>query len=262
MLVTKSYQLGLVKAWLERCNKDIAYDIETTGLNAFTDHIIGIGLSDSVSSYYLVLLAWNKADQCLENVLSLDEVLPILNMLKTKKLVTWNGSFDLSRTLRFLGLDLIDALYIDGMLLKHTINEESRSFALKETAIELFGASAGDAQAELFASIAANGGAEKEYYKADTEVLGKYCIKDCILTLQIKARYLPMLKAEGTHDFFFNEVMELYKTVTIPMEMHGVTLDMPLLEQSAREIAIDIETLEAEVQTAVAPSLEKFKTWF
>lgn len=262
MLVTKSYQLGLVKGWLDRCTRDIAYDIETTGLNAFTDQIIGIGLSDSVSSYYLVLLAWNKTDQCLETVLSLDEVMPILELLKTKKLVTWNGAFDLSRTLRFLGLDLIDALHIDGMLLKHTVNEESRSFALKETAIELFGAGAASEQTALFESIRANGGAEKEFYKADVDVLGKYCLQDCKLTLQIKARYLPMLKAEGTHDFFFNEVMELYKTVTIPMEMHGVTLDMPLLQQSATEIAQDIVTLEAEVQTAIAPSLQKFKTWF
>ncbi|MGY8868283.1 MAG: hypothetical protein ACKVJK_21970, partial [Methylophagaceae bacterium] len=50
------------------------------------------------------------------------------------------------------------------------------------------------------------------------------------------------LKEEGLEDFFFNEeVMPLYKEVTVPMEEAGVRLDIDLIEATYKDIQEDIE---------------------
>ena len=51
---------------------------------------------------------------------------------------------------------------------------------------------------------------------------------------------LKKLKEEGLEKFFFeDEVMPIYREVTVPMEAHGVDLDMELIEKVHGEIIID-----------------------
>ena len=86
-------------------------------------------------------------------------------------------------------------------------------------------------------SIRKNGGAiskaNYEIFKADYEVLGKYAAADADLTFREYTYYMTKLIDEGMEKFFFeDEVMPLYKEVTIPMEDHGIALDIPLLEKT------------------------------
>ena len=50
----------------------------------------------------------------------------------------WNGSFDCRFTYHFFGIDLVDSLYIEGMLAKHTIDEWF-PFGLKEVGVKIYG---------------------------------------------------------------------------------------------------------------------------
>lgn len=103
---------------------------------------------------------------------------------------------------------------------------------------------ANEEQVVLKESIKKNGGqttkALYEIYKADLDILSKYASADTDLTLRICNLYLKKLKEEGLEKFFFeDEVMPIYREVTVPMEAHGVDLDMDLLNKIHDEIVQD-----------------------
>ena len=242
----------------------IAYDTETNSLNMRKGAIVGWSVSGEVGmGYYLPTLIWNPKTQTLDEFV-IDGTgahkisKTILPMLKGKKLVMHNASFDTRFTKNYYGINLLEDLWIDTALLVHTVYEEGafgfgNPFGLKSIAImnqkELGLDAEEDAnkeQIELKESIKANGGeitkTNFEIFKADLGILGKYAAADTDLTLRICNLYLARLKDEGLEDFFFNEeVMPIYKEVTVPMEEYGVDLDIDLLNRTNEEIKADLE---------------------
>ena len=93
---------------------------------------------------------------------------------------------------------------------------------------------------ELKESIKKNGGETTklnfEIYKADMDILSKYASADTDLTLRICNLYLDKLREEKLEKFFFEEeVMPIYREVTIPMEAAGVDLDVELIEKESKK---------------------------
>ncbi len=240
-------------------NEVLAYDTETTGLNVRRDTIIGFGISNSSTSYYVPLYSYSNG-QGLRPVSV--RFLPILLALKAKKILMFNASFDSRITKSNLGVDLLPALHTDVLLLKHTC-DENFPFGLKEIATMLWGHDVKKEKEEMLASIKANGGTAKEYYKADTELLARYCEQDCLLTFKLYNHYSRQLREEGLEQFYYeDEVMPLYKTVTIPMEEAGVAIDLPKLNEALINIDADITLIEQGIQFAIQPHLSIFTTWF
>lgn len=238
----------------------LAFDTETTGLNVRKDRVIGFSISGkSGDGYYYPMYTWNKEERALNPVEpNLSKAKSVLSKLCNKKLITWNGSFDTRVVKNNLGINLINSIYIDGMLLKHLLQEEG-PFGLKPTGIELQSEigldveeEANKEQIELKENIETNGGSATksnyEMHKADLDVLGKYAAADADLTYRIVEYYTKELERQDLTEFFFEEeVMPLYKEVTIPMEDNGVSLDMPLLESTKEEIENDIKKLEGSI---------------
>jgi DNA polymerase I-like protein with 3'-5' exonuclease and polymerase domains len=224
----------------------LAYDVESTGLNVRKDKVIGFGVSNHEDNgFYLPILVW---DDELQELIKTDfDPLPILEAIKETKLIMWNASYDVRITKNDLGVDLLDSLFSECMLMKHTLIEDGR-FALKGTAIEFANEIGFDAesvankeQLELKENLESKGAGKKEFYKADLSILGTYCISDCTLTFKLFRYFHKRLEDEGLVDFFFDEeVMPLYKTVTIPMEDNGVRIDMDMLNKYNDEIIKDI----------------------
>ncbi len=259
MIITNSEQLAEALVWLEQ-QEYVAYDTETDSLNTRKGTIIGFGISNTTSGYYFPIKSWNGS--VLQHV-DLD-VGPVLSALLSKKLLCWNASFDLRFTKNNFGVDLVPALHADVMLMVHTCDENRYSYQLKELGAELYGQDAKKEKAEMQASIKANGGTAKEYYKANTDILGRYCIQDCALTFKLFTHYSNQLNKEGLEKFYYiDEVLPLYKEVTIPMEEAGIKLDMEGLRNSLIEIRGDIKQVQAEIQTSIAPHLSAvFESWF
>jgi DNA polymerase I-like protein with 3'-5' exonuclease and polymerase domains len=272
----------------------IAVDTETSGLNPRKDKIVGWSLSgDEGIGFYLPTLVWNFDKEALE-LQTIDgvscEVISrnLLSMLveQNKKLVFHNASFDVQFINNQYAVDLSTQIWVDTGLLVHTVYEEGafgfgNPFGLKSIAImnqEALGLdvekAANQEQIELKESIKKNGGSVTkesfEIYKADLEILSKYASADTDLTLRICNLYLDKLKEEGLWDFFFEEeVMPIYREVTLPMEMLGVDLDMELLNQINDEITEDLKknkqiVLESLLKTpeakewVVATAMEKY----
>ena len=240
----------------------IAVDTETSGLNPRKNKIVGWSLSgDEGIGFYIPTLVWNfdKGElevQTIDGTSSETISKNLLKALKGKKLVFHNASFDVQFIKNYFDIDLLPDVWVDTGLLVHTVYEEGafgfgNPFGLKSIAImnqEALGLNVEEAanqeQLELKESIKANGGSVTkesfEIYKADLEILSKYASADTDLTLRICNLYLEKLKEEGLWDFFFEEeVMPIYREVTVPMEAYGVDLDVDLLEKVHDEIVED-----------------------
>ena len=261
----------------------IAVDTETTGLNPRKDKIIGWSVSgDEGIGFYLPTLVFDyeKDELVLQEINGQSTEVISRNLLKLligKKLVFHNASFDVQFIKNYFEVDLLSSIWVDTGLLVHTVYEEGafgfgNPFGLKSIAImnqEALGLdvekAANEEQIELKESIKSNGGSVTkdsfQIYKADLEILSKYASADTDLTLRICNLYLGKLKEEGLWDFFFEEeVMPIYREVTVPMEAYGVDLDMELLEKIHNEIVED-QKKNKEIVMKSLIAIPEVKEW-
>jgi DNA polymerase I-like protein with 3'-5' exonuclease and polymerase domains len=253
-----------LKELIEHINSSelVAYDTETNSLNPRKGLIIGFSVSGEIGKgYYMPIREW-KNDQLVELQIegtNADKLAKYaISQLLKKKLVMHNASFDIRFTKSFYGVDLLPALHADTAMLVHTVKEEGafgfgNPFGLKSIAKMVqkeigldVESEANEEQLELKASIKANGGAVSkdnfEIYKADMAILAKYAAADTDLTLRIYNHFLQVLKDEGLEYFFFEEeVMPVYREVTIPMEEHGIRLNVALIQETQDNITKDLE---------------------
>lgn len=250
----------------------LAFDTETTGLNVRKDRVVGASFSPSIGvSFYIPTLLYDKdtdsfKDIYIDSKKSNDILKTILNYIKqeNKKLITHNGSFDTAVVYHQFGIDLVDLLWCETTLAVHTVQEEGafgfgNPFALKSIA-QMYKTQlsldddleANQEQIDLKESILENGGAitktKFELYKADSELLSKYACADTDLTYRVATLFLEQIKKEDLWDFFFiQEVMPVYKEVTIPMERRGVLLDIDYIKKTDEEISQTIEEYKRKV---------------
>lgn len=249
----------------------VAYDVEATGVNPRKDTIIGFSVSGQPGvGYYLPLYTYNKNTDSFDqyyilkdsvSVKSADLVEKVLGLLKGKKLIAHNASYDLQITENNFGIDLLPDLWVDTIMLVHTVSEDGvgkedateieKNFRLKDIAIAIqeelgldLSSEANIEQQKLKKSIKENGGsvtkAKYEIYKADLDILSEYGAADTDLTFRVCFYFLEKLKAEGLEKFFFEEeVMPLYKEVTVPMEKRGIKLDIPFMKKIDQELIIE-----------------------
>lgn len=244
-------------------NEIIALDTETNSLNPRKGKIIGFSISAQIGvGYYLPTMIFSDGeliDNYIDNMNCHELAKRILSLLIGKKLVGHNFSFDGRFIKAFYDIDLVPSLHVDTVLLVHTVKEEGAGFGSgtpfglksiakliqKEIGLDVE-AEANEEQIELKTSIKVNGGQitkeNYEIWKADINILSKYAAADTDLTLRIYHHFIEILKSEDLEKFFFkDEVMPLYREVTIPMEEKGVKIDIDLIKKSKESIAIELK---------------------
>lgn len=240
-----------------------SYDVETTGLNVRHDKIIGFGCAslDSDDAFYIITKEYNGTE--LVDVISDVDVLPIIQILTKKRLIMHNASYDCRITHHYYGVNLIDSLYADTMILAHTVNENKREYKLKTLTAELFGANVTAEKQDMLDSIKANGGTDKEFYKADSALMAAYGLQDNRLTIRLFKHYDKLLRAQGLYSFFYDiEVMPLLKTTTINLELKGIPVDVSTMQATLVEITAEMQIIEDSIQAQIAPLLTEFNEWF
>lgn len=281
-LVDSKEKINLLIQHIEE-KEIIAFDTETTTLNPRKGKIVGFSVSGEEGiGYYLPTMLWDPQAELLQEAqiegIGCHKIAKkIISLLVGKKLVMHNASFDCRYVDCFYGVDLLSSLWVDTALLVHTVKEEGafgygNPFGLKPIAIMIqdkiglnVEEAANQEQLNLKASIKENGGSVTkdnfEIYKADINLLGEYAAADTDLTLRICNYFLSVLKAEGLEKFFFeDEVMPLYREVTIPMEIEGIALDIPLIEKTKTDIINDQELYRRAVLDELL-KLKQVKEW-
>jgi len=250
----------------------VAVDTETTGIDVHTDSIIGASFSTKIGNgYYIPTQVYDSESDSLkecyiDSIPSKDILKLILEKIKKdkKKVVMHNASFDTSIINNQYGIDLLPELWMDTMLAVHTVQEEGAfsfgtPFGLKSIA-QMYQQELGlniedeanKEQIELKDSIHKNGGSttknKYQIYKADLDILSKYAAADTDLTLRVANLFYGKLHEEKLDKFFFeDEVMPVYKEVTIPMERRGIQLDIELLHKTNDEMLNVINEKKNEV---------------
>lgn len=240
-----------------------SFDIETSGLSRHKDQVIGFGCANTtnLTGFYIITKEWKNGQ--LVDVLSKEDVLPILKTLETKKLIGWNFLFDATFILHHFGINLIPALHCEVMLMVHTCDENKFSYGLKQISADLFGTEVGQEQLDMKESIKENGGSSKQYFMANSALVAKYGLQDNILTCKNYNYWSPILKSEGLEKFFYNdEVMPLLKEVTFPMQYSGIPVNVKALQEAKDDIELTLEQLEDSIQAEIAPLLPAFENWY
>lgn len=241
----------------------VSYDLETNSENERKATIYGIGLcfTDKKAFY----IPWRNKDG--SSVWSFDKEKEIVQWLektlKNKKLIGHNIIYDVLVTEYNFGFTLDNYIHSDTILMKHTVDEE-RPFGLKEIAPVILGNWATLAQERLADNIKANGGKwtedQKDMYLADTDILGEYCCWDVMLTLLLYVHFNAQIEKEGLTKFFYeDEVMPLYKEVTINMKRKGFRIDIFHFQNLKRDIENEIATLESEIYSDIDYYIKPFE---
>ncbi len=245
-IVRTPEQLEELKAYIE--DKDLlSFDTETTGVDKESE-IIGYSLCAEVDlAWYVVLSEWDVQSQSLKYTSLKELSYPILDSLKMKDIVGQNIGFDCSMTQNNFGIELIDAVVCDTMVLAHIV-DENRSNGLKELGISLYGEDAAKEQKEMKESVTKNGGVltkdKYELYKADSELIARYGAKDAILTLKVFYHEMERLYEQGLDKFFFEESMPQLKGVTYQLNTSGLRVDVDRLQKLKQ--TLETECLEAK----------------
>jgi DNA polymerase I-like protein with 3'-5' exonuclease and polymerase domains len=276
--------MSTLKAMVEhiKSNDLIAFDTETNSLNPRKGKIIGFSVSGEVGvGYYMPTMIFKDGelqDAKIEDKLCHDLAKKTISLLIGKKIIAHNASFDTRFVKHFYGIDLLPSLYVDTILLVHTVREEgagfgeSSSFGLKsiaktiqnEIGLDVFTA-ANEEQIKMKESIKANGGSitkeNYEIWKADLNLLSEYACADTDLTLRVYNYFIKTLYEEKLEKFFFeDEVMPLYREVTVPMEDTGVKLDIELMKSSYQKIDAELKKYQELVSKELL-SYPNVKLW-
>lgn len=226
----------------------VAFDTETTGVKKGSQ-IVGMSICfEEESAYYVIITPenWNA-------------VMLLLAFLKKFNLIMHNGIFDCGMVEDNFKLRLISHLHTDTMILAHLLNE-NRPVGLKPLAESYYGWEAVAEQDDLKNSVIANGGEwsakNKEMWKADPMILGKYGAKDAWLTFKLFYELVPDLIEQKLDAFFYEEEsMPMLRGPTYELNRTGLRVDTQQLaflkQQMKAECVEDMAFINAELKTRI-----------
>ena len=231
-------------------NKDlVTYDCETTGLTN-QDHVIGFSVCAAEDvAHYVVLQKWvPELGKLIPIPGMFEQSVVLLKQLQGKQLVMHNAVFDCRMAEAYFKVNLIDSLHTDTMVLAHLL-DENRRVGLKELAATMFGEDSTAEQAEMKASVIANGGkltkTSYEMYKADSNLMGRYGAKDALLTYKLFMELVPELIDQGLDKFFYeDESMPLLRGPTFELNCTGLLVDTKRLTLLKKQL--EAECAEAK----------------
>ena len=263
---------------IEQVGRLLAFDTETTGSCPITKSITGFSFSLYEDEGFYIALSCFTDDrglcteapqpipkegqnvtgemyQCVSDEFKVQAIDFLAELIKYRTLMH-NATFDVIVTRRNYGVDFINSIYCDTMLLKHTLDCD-RPHGLKDCAAKYFGESEKDEQEELGGSVLRNGGKwtskDKWIWYGDLYYVGKYAAKDTCMTLKLFNYLDPQLDDIGLRKFFYeDEVMPLLKYGTIPMKDTGFKIDVNHFKRAKLRIQAEIDDLESQLRAEIA----------
>lgn len=208
----------------------LAFDCETTSLDAFQSQLVGIGFCfKSGSAVYLPCYGKEEALHFLKELFT----------KRSKPFVAHNAKFDL-HALKRHGIE-IEALVFDTMLCSYLLFSEQRQHSLDALAERFLGERKGS-----FEELVGKG----TLLDVPVEKVAHYCGLDADLTFRLYEILNSQIAERG--------LLKLLSTIELPLlkdlykiEERGIYLDKEVLKETGEEVLLELKRAEEKIFSAV-----------
>jgi DNA polymerase I len=214
---------------------EVAFDTETTGLDAHTADMVGMSFSFKTNEAYYVALPESRGDA----KLIIDSFKPFFESETIVK-VGQNIKYDLS-VLKNYGIELKGKLF-DTMVAHFLIQPEMRHNmnVLAETYLHY-------SPVSIETLIGKKGKEQQSMRDVAIEEIKEYAAEDADVTFQLKEKFAPMLLQTHTQKLF-DEIEIPLIPVLAAMEAEGINLDTNALKEISAALEKDILIVDEEIQ--------------
>jgi DNA polymerase-1 len=236
-LITSERQFEELLAKLEN-EPIIAVDTETTGLDVYTDVIVGISLTLPIADRHVYIpIKPTEDDRAMDSEYVLSGLKPFMERKDVQK-VLHNANYDIQMFLRH-NIELNGVAW-DTQHAMALLNENEMSFALKNLATKYLNEPS-DTFAELF-------GKDAKFATIPLDIALVYAAKDTDLTWRL-------YEFQRHHLSKMPGVLEYYESVEVPliyaivdMERTGFEIDIEFAKKYGEEMLADIQAKERSIK--------------
>lgn len=214
--------------------KSICFDTETTGIDANNCELVGMSFSVEVGkAWYVPVPADQQEAQAL-----VDEFKPLLENADIEK-IGQNIKYDIL-VLKWYGVQVQGAIF-DTMLAHYILDPESRH-SMDRLAEDYLGYSTVSIET-LIGKKGKNQGSMRD---VPVEQIKEYAAEDADITLQLKEKFAPLIKA-NKQEKLFNDIENPLVYTLADMEYEGVLIDRDFLADYSKELGSEILTLRDNI---------------
>ncbi|MCB2154519.1 DNA polymerase I [bacterium] len=213
-------------------------DTETTGLDPFTDDLVGISLSWADNQGVYIPVSLSESDGLLSNKAIWEALNPVLSE-PAIRWVAHNWRFDY-KVLRKAGYD-VDQIDCDTMLASYLIHPERASNGLKNLSMEILGI-----QMTAISTLIGSGDDMVTMASADVDAVGEYACQDSDVTLKLWRTFSPQIDEAGLREVH-DQIEVPLAAVLARMELEGIRLDRPHFKRLSAETEKKLIELTTEI---------------
>lgn len=218
----------------------VAVDTETTGLDSFTTHLVGISLSDTPASACYIPVGHQVLGG--PEQLSLETVRPILKELLSHPQVELYGhnlKFD-NQVLEQHGISC-GTLAFDTMVASYVLNPSRNSHGLKDLVLDILGQPMTPIE-----HLIGKGAKQRTMDLVAIEEAAPYACADADMTMRLAEHFRPMLEEKGLLKLMKDLEMPLVRILS-EMEKIGLRIDRAYLSQLGKELRQQADQIESEI---------------
>jgi DNA polymerase-1 len=219
----------------------VAFDTETTGLNAMTVGLVGISLAVEAGKAYYIPVGHQPTLGGLTQ-LPLEQVIarlkPVFEDEKIGKL-GHNAKFDMM-VLAEQGI-AVKGLVSDTMIVAHLLGEFSiglKSLAFSKLGVEMIN----------IESLIGKGAKQITMDRVDITLAAPYAAADADMTFRLEQILKPQLDEKGLIKLFTDVEMPLVPVLLL-MERNGMMVDTSILNELSNNLGEQIAVLEKQIHT-------------
>ena len=217
--------------------KTIAFDTETTGIDALQAQLVGIALAVDENEGFYIPIGHQEGKQ-----LSIEQVREALSSPFTNKQinkVAHNAKYDLMVLNRF-GFQ-ITPITCDTMIAEWLLNPDSRNLSLKNLAWVRLGVEMTHIEA-----LIGSGKSQRSMAAVAINEVAPYAGADAVMTLRLMQPLLAELEQNKLKKIL-NEVEMPLIPILADMEKSGISLDIPYFLSFAKELDTKLITIEQNI---------------
>ena len=237
--ITTEEQLAWLIGQLRAAGR-FALDLETTSLNPIDAEIVGFSFAwRAGEAYYVPVQAppfdftpWAPAAEIV------GRLKPLLEDSSLKK-CGQNVKFDMA-VLKQAGITLAGVEF-DSMIASYLLNPTARQHNLDSLALEHFGH-----KKISITELIGTGKKQRSMAEVPLAQIAAYACEDADFAWRLEEKLAPQLREAALWELFEKVEMPLI-SVLMQMELDGVSLDVPFLEEMSRQLSQQMESLMAEI---------------